>query len=65
MVTSEFCIDSQPFLRYKSGKQINVETGSLMRDYKETLNNLFSFHTNDLPNITYDEWTSWAHINGN
>ena len=36
-----------------------------MRDYKDTLNNLFSFHTNDLPNITFNQWKEWAHINGN
>ena len=36
-----------------------------MKDYKDTLNNLFSFHTNDLPNITYKQWKEWAHTNGN
>ena len=65
LLTSQFCIDSPPFLRYKSSKQNNVASGSLMRDYKDTLNNLFSFHTNDLPNITFDQWKEWAHINGN
>ena len=64
MVTTDFTIDGQSFLRYKSAKQINVNTGSLMKDYANTLNNLFSFHNNELPNITYDDWSSWAHING-
>ena len=64
MVTSQFTIDSQPFLRYKSAKQVNVNTGSLMKDYSNTLNNLFSFHNTELPNITYENWKSWAHING-
>ena len=57
--------DKVSFLRYKSSKQNTVLSGSLMRDYKNTLNNLFSFHTNDLPNITFNQWKEWAHINGN
>ena len=57
-------IDSQNFLRYKSAKQVNIETGSLMKNYINTLNNLFSLHSTELPNIPYEDWLNFAHING-
>ena len=64
LVCSNFIIDSQNFLRYKSSKQVNMRTGSFMKDYINTLNNLFSLHNSELPNLTYTDWLDWAHING-
>ena len=64
LISTNFVIDSQNFLRYKSAKQVNIQTGSLMKDYINTLNNLFSLHSTELPNLPYTDWLNWAHING-
>ena len=64
LISTNFIIDLQNFLRYKSSKQVNMNTGSFMKDYINTLNNLFSLHNSELPNLTYLDWLDWAHING-
>ena len=64
LISTNFIIDSQNFLRYKSSKQVNMNTGSFMKDYINTLNNLFSLHNSELPNLIFTDWLDWAHING-
>ena len=64
LISTNFIIDSQNFLRYKSSKQVNMNTGSFMKDYINTLTNLYSLHNSELPNLTYTDWLDWAHING-
>ena len=52
------------FGRYRSTKQISVETGSLMRHYRETLTNISAIQNNrDLPPFCYSDYKTWNFIN--
>lgn len=59
-----FTIDQEKFARYTSSKQNNVETGSLMKSYQDTLINLTALQSNDLPKFYYDDYIKWSFING-
>ena len=59
-----FFIDQEKFARYSSSKQNSVQTESLMKLYFDTLVNLTSIHSRDLPNFPYHSYKSWAFING-
>ena len=58
-----FFIDQERFARYASSKQNSIETESLMKTYFDTLVNLTSIHSRDLPNFSYTSYKDWAFIN--
>ena len=62
--TLNFTIDQEKFARYKSSKQSNVETGSLMKSYHDTLINLTALQSTDLPKFEFEDYAKWSFING-
>ena len=60
-----FTIDQEKFARYTSSKQNNVNTGTLMKSYQDTLINLTALQSRDLPKFYYDDYKEWSFINGN
>ena len=62
--TLNFTIDQEKIARYKSSKQSNVETGSLMKSYHDTLINLTALQSTDLPKFEFEDYAKWSFING-
>jgi hypothetical protein len=65
LIDMDFYIDQERFGRYRSSKQTTVETGSLMRHYRETLVNINALQSSkDLPPFYYTDYKNWNFING-
>ena len=65
LIDLDFYIDQERFGRYRSSKQTTVETGSLMRHYRETLVNINALQSsNTIPPFYFDDYKKWNFING-
>ena len=64
LIDIDFFIDQERFGRYRSAKQNIVETGCLMKHYRETLSNINALQSSrDLPPFYYKDYTKWNFIN--